>query len=778
MTPGCHEATPTLTVSATGTHRVSCTVTAANGKSYTGYRYVFVYSTSSEPEGNFRLDNCSGDWNTGGWSFRVTMYANADTSSIRDRALVVLFARDWYGGTEESIGPVDDRENIITIGWIAGESIDWNPEQGEVAFTVHGPQHWLGQMSGFPSGVEDYDGTPTDWTEFEDLTVDKGLWHFLHWRTTATLCIDYVLTGDAREIKVFDSPAGSLWQQLYQVSHATILAQPCCDRYGRLFVEINSQFLDESDRSGFPTVQALTSQDWRNTIIIERNTVPKAGQVDLSGVAYSGGSGTAYFSLAPGHVPKKYGGPERPDRLALSSQNQANLLAGLIMGNLNNEYPRIIIPLGSNHRGFDICPSQYGTLTVAASDTERGISFSNLKVIPRRVDFNHEQKTGILLTDLEVEAYTTETGYTTGDPPPAPPDPPPPPDPPDPWEPPAEAPTVTMAVVMTPNHIARSFDWYSSTSPTWETIEVGLTSAGDFRAIDIAPDGQAYLVTLREENLGTCGLFYMENIAEESPQWSLILSIGDARVESGYEDLFNSVAATDDGKGYVVFQTGAYPTEKTGFWVATNGTMSALDTGVNGAIPEGHQYSVHASGNSIFAGGAGNYDAAGHVFKFPEKTKVKCTLGINSLRIIGCVSEQHAIGNNTGAGNIYKHTVDLDTVVHYTAYPLYRLLEIGDTPSLMYVDYTTKHLHMDGAEYEDPELVFGSGNFGAGFDCVDDNSDEIVWLCDATDPGIVAIVFTDNGGSTWSSKFGNWTAAVGDWTTSSQYKPMVKLVYV
>jgi hypothetical protein len=785
-------ATPTLTLSAAGTHRVQCTLTAANGKGYTGYRTVFVYSHASMPETNFRLENCSGDWNTGGWSFKITMFADADTTSVRDRAQVILFARDWYGGTETSIGPVADRENIIATGWIAGESITWDPEQGTVSFDVHGPQWWLSQMPGFPSGVEDYDGTPTDWVEFEDLTVDKGLWHFLHWRTTASLCMDYTLTGDTREIKVFDAPAGSLWQQLYQAAHATILAQPCCDRYGRLFVQIDSQFLAEADRAGIPIVQAITKQDWREQIGIERRTVDRTGQVDLSGVAYASGSGTAYFSLAPGHVPKLYGGLERPDRLALSSQNQANLLAGLLMGNYNNPYPRITINLASNHRAFDVCPHQYGTLTVAAADTERGIAFTDQKIVPRRVDFIHDADDGTLLADIDAEAYTTAQGYVTGDPPPAPPDPPPPPAPPIPWEPPAEAPTVAMAVVMTPNHVARSFDWYGSASPTWETVEIGLTAPlalSCLRAFDVAPDGQAYLVCYDASNPSTTGLFYCTNIAGDSPQWSLLLSVADARTEAGYTDEFESVGATDDGKGYVVFTSNAYPNERIGFWVVTAGAVSAFDPGSSDplarALPDGFQYSLCASGNSVYASaGSPYYESAGHVFKFPEGTWTKATYGTNPLRRVGCVSQQHAIGDTTGQGDIYDHTVDLDTPVYTYAYPLYRLLEIGETPNLMYVHYSAdtyhKHLYLDGEEFADPELVFGADKFGAGFDCVGDSTDEVIWLCDATDPGIVAITFTENGGSTWASKFGNWTAAVGDWTTSISglYKPMVRLVYV
>jgi len=432
-TSGMNTATPTITYNATGRYRVSCTLTAANGATFTGYRYARIFDESDPPTTNFRLDDCAGDWGRGGWSFRVTMFDEARLSEVRDRAQVILFARDWYGGTETSIGPVADRENIIAVGWIDGESIKWNPEQGSVSFTVQGPQFWMGKMMGFPTGIEDCSSTPTAWTEYEDLTLDAGLWHFLHWRTTATRCMDCTLTGDTRKISVFDSPAASLWQQISQESERAILAHPACDRYGRLFVQVDSNLMPESDRGAIPVVQALTTQDWRDQIDIERRVVDEAALVDMSGVAYTGGSSaTPLFSLSPGHVFRRYGAVERHERLALASQTDANELCGLLAGKANNEYPNVDIRLAANHRAIDICPHQYITLTVAETDTERGISFTDKKFVPRRVSLRHNSDTGTLMTDITAEGYTTAELAVTGDPPPSPPDPPDPELPPDP----------------------------------------------------------------------------------------------------------------------------------------------------------------------------------------------------------------------------------------------------------------------------------------------------------------------------------------------------------
>jgi len=133
-------ATPTITYDAAGTYRIDLTVTGDNGKSFTGYRYVFVVTESSGIVTSFTLDSCGGDFETGGWSSRVTLYDDAALDDVRDRALVILHSRDWYGTTEGSLGFIPGSENIIAIGRIAAESIQWATEYKPsfVSFEVEG----------------------------------------------------------------------------------------------------------------------------------------------------------------------------------------------------------------------------------------------------------------------------------------------------------------------------------------------------------------------------------------------------------------------------------------------------------------------------------------------------------------------------------------------------------------------------------------------------------------------------------------------------------------
>ena len=136
-------ATPVITFSATGTYRLDLTVTGDNAVTFTGRRYVFVVDDTHGLTTQFTLDNCSGDTSSGGWQFGVTLYAEATKALIRDRALCILHAVDYYGTAQGSIGYVTGCENIVALGWIAGESITRGTDDqwGAVSFEVQGPQY-------------------------------------------------------------------------------------------------------------------------------------------------------------------------------------------------------------------------------------------------------------------------------------------------------------------------------------------------------------------------------------------------------------------------------------------------------------------------------------------------------------------------------------------------------------------------------------------------------------------------------------------------------------
>ena len=481
---------PTWTGDAPGTVRISCTVTAANGKSFTGYRVIVVFDDTALPVNAFQLNSCTGEYETGGWNYKVTLYDSAALPQVRDRAQCILFARDWYdditnltsnaisfdaatkkiqktsglnvftkgaivkvsgstsndgeyvvitsntaylvvdknlinesagadvtiqvlhGQTEISIGPVPGCENIICTGWISKEDLYFDILGGRAEFTVYGPYFWLNQMMGFISGLRHSETDPDNWNYVLDLTVDKGLWDLLHWRCTATAMMDVFLTGSTQLVPTMESlSVGSLWEQIKEQARTTLLAVCCCDRYGRLFIEVDGQLIPAADRitSPFPLVMTVESYDRNGELEVERVTVPAIGQTDLSGVWFDGVTGYAIRAMASGHIVNRYGDVEVLDKLIMEDQAHCNELAALELAKQINPYPKSTIKIAENMRLVDICPRQQLFIVTDSDQNPRQIEVSN-NAFPRRIQIAQDGKYGFISLTVESETETTSTG--------------------------------------------------------------------------------------------------------------------------------------------------------------------------------------------------------------------------------------------------------------------------------------------------------------------------------------------------------------------------------
>jgi hypothetical protein len=417
-TSGLTTATPTITYNAPGCYRVLCTVTAANGKTTTGVRHVFVYSSASVPATVFQLAQCVGDYETGGWMFDLTMEDEASLSEIRDRSLVVLFARDWYGTlddlTEQSIGPISGRENIVCVGRILGQSIRPDREGGFVHFTVQGLHHWLNKIDGFPIQLQPAT-VAGNWSQMPLMTVDRVLWHLLYWHSTAIETMDFYPTGDTRYTPDANVMASKIWGQIADISFNKLFASPGVDRFGRLFVEIDPQMVPEADRSSIPTVMALTSDDWQEGIDLQRTTVEDVSLIRLTSQLTNSSAGTlTLYSLSPGHTPRRYGDPEMIDRVLAGSQAQSNQLAGLVLGWRTNEFPNVPVVFLQNNRMFDLFPRQVASLDLSADDNPRELAY-NGKLIPRRISLYFDNDTGYMHPEISFEGETFQQNAVNGD---------------------------------------------------------------------------------------------------------------------------------------------------------------------------------------------------------------------------------------------------------------------------------------------------------------------------------------------------------------------------
>lgn len=416
---GGSTATPTITYDAPGCYRVLCTVTAANGKTTTGYRHVFIYDDENMPATVFQLAQCYADYETGGWMFDLTMEDEATLSEIRDRSLVVLFAEDWYGFPPDqekvSIGPIAGRENIVCVGRVVGQSIRQDRESGFVHFTVQGAHHWLNKIKAFPIELTMATNTPDSWSVIPSMTVDRVLWHILYWHSTVIETMDFFPPEDTRFTQDGKTLASMIWSQLTDIAQSKILASPGVDRFGRLFIEVEPNMVPEGSRSSIPTVMDLTSDDWQEGIDLQRVTVEDVSMITLSSQQVdASGNAVTLYSLSPGHTPLRYGEPLPLDRLLAASQSESNSLAGLALGWHTNPFPDVPVVFLMNNRMFDLWPRQYAGLTVDAADNPRGMDFDG-NLIPRRISLFFDADIGYMHPEISFEAESFEQLSTDGD---------------------------------------------------------------------------------------------------------------------------------------------------------------------------------------------------------------------------------------------------------------------------------------------------------------------------------------------------------------------------
>jgi hypothetical protein len=392
-TSGLTTHTPTATYNATGTYRGPCQLTAANGKVTTGYVRIRVFNRSADPPvTQFDLvDTIRGSWSEGGYQAKIKMWAEADFSSVVDRAMVVIFARDFYGVTEASIGAVASRENIVMTGWIDGESIIQNPDGSEVSFTVEGVHAWMKKISGFAVGIQNKTGVAAVWTDWQNLTVDKSLYHLFFWQSTIIPVVDVFLTLDTKLSTEQSAPTGTIYEQVTYLLKNTLLGTAGADRFNRLFCEVDLQLTPPANRGAVPVVLDLQQQDWREQMRMSRIVVRPTALVDLSGVVIDAGNlASPIFSLAPGHVPEHWGRTIKQDRMLLATQAQANELAAMKLAWDDHQF-EFDIDLAGNNRMVDIFPSQqFVGMVVNQADTPRGFTF-NGHVIVREINMSLAQ---------------------------------------------------------------------------------------------------------------------------------------------------------------------------------------------------------------------------------------------------------------------------------------------------------------------------------------------------------------------------------------------------
>jgi hypothetical protein len=466
-----------------------------------GVRYVFtlrrpgqtvagIDPTNAEPIVDFNLDSLSGSFNEGGWEAAITVFGSqADEAEIIPGSMVIVFSEDWYGGTQEEIGPIEGSENVLFVGNIADDSIQIDSETGDTTFDVLGYAGMARNREMYPIPIE-FDSGADEWYEVPDLTVDRAAWHYLAWHTTLALVTDYYWSTNGYEIRAMDFQAGDIYTTIDGFYQDRLFARLLCDRYGRFAARIDRQM---QAAGGGTTTFALTTVDWIGDLDFRETVETPVSYVEIGALNYNAGLITPFLSKAPGTVNRLTGSSMQSMNLAIDTQANLNILSGDWIAYLNNQYPEASIPLAGNWRYFDIWPQEY----IEVSTVTDRHTFSNDLFIVRDVSFEYEPEDGSLFVALGAELETDGVdGQTVEIPEEIPPWPPPPPlyppgGPPTPWTP---SPGSGRRIISTDIGVFVTDD-ISSSSPTWYAANLGLSAADELYVWDIKRDAWHWWTT-------------------------------------------------------------------------------------------------------------------------------------------------------------------------------------------------------------------------------------------------------------------------------------------
>ena len=208
---------------------------------------------------------------------------------------------------------------------------------------------------------------------------------------------------------------------------------------------------------------------------------------------------------------------------------------------------------------------------------------------------------------------------------------------------------------MNQSQLARSLDFYTSSTPTWDDLKTGGLSGanvGGFYNIALSRStGQCWVITYKDEaTLGDNGIWYCADVAGAAPTFTLVLSI------TGYRTLTGTGAGTyprslgcdDAGTAYagVLINIAG-----TGRWVYGTDTFSLSNAMI---LPSNNgQFQIGSDDTlPVVAGGTGGVPAFG---VFGMAGAVPSTLYYNAgpQPEPQCVARNHFIWNNAGTYTLY-----------------------------------------------------------------------------------------------------------------------------
>lgn len=417
-----------VTYSTPGHYTTKLTVFNSSGYNDISFRHISIYDRpeqgTSVPVLKWEMDTLDGNREEGGYA--TTIKIHEPCSAVVDGALVVIFGDDIYGTTKQSIGGFfPNRERVFFVGYILDDSIKYDYQTSSVEFEVASFVERMKMMDMVSVSLDSASNpvtasalanqnagmiTDSPWNYVQSMTVKKALYHYLKFHSTVLNAVDFQYLGADYEVQYFETDPASLYDALNTALKTKLIASLISDAQGKMWIQVGPETIH--NKSVIHYGMSLTRQDWMGEPEIRDVPDYPLAFLSMGGVAYSGagtGTSTEYIASAPGSTRGYLGKLDDRQGLILTSQAMLNTLVGDVYAYENSRYPDITMQLVGNYRNLDIVPLERQLLTINASDTQKGISFTDRPFHITDISWEYDPVAQTLLP--EITLHDLPTGY-------------------------------------------------------------------------------------------------------------------------------------------------------------------------------------------------------------------------------------------------------------------------------------------------------------------------------------------------------------------------------
>ncbi len=373
-----------------GQHIVSLTVTDSEGKSSTGYVWLFVHDETGvgyQSFGNEYVWQITSDTSSrDGREITFKVFGSDLQSVILPRA-GVLFTEYAYAG---STALTDDVIESTFVGYV-GDEIEFNAIQtnyGSATFTAKSPSLIASSLV-LPPQIITLKNPATNWTQANSYMMQPrgAVYYALKWHSPTLLNwhgvdLPYLLPYKFS----YEYNVGNIGEALKVGSNA-IAGNIGCDSMGRMVMRKDSMLQNNTYRNALDTVYTWTEEDIKAPLSIKRRIMPAAKE--LRGGAFAGDGSVPKAWYAIRKWGQGVGSETMPDFTVTTSEGVAKVkeVVGHKYAKVNARIQEIAFEVVGN---LDIAEPVYldawHKFDFDADNDPNGEGFSNARMLPLRVD--------------------------------------------------------------------------------------------------------------------------------------------------------------------------------------------------------------------------------------------------------------------------------------------------------------------------------------------------------------------------------------------------------